>query len=192
ALIGYLTMAPQGVSRTHLCEMLWDVPNDPRGELRWCLSKIRRLLDEPGRRRVETPGDVVRLDLDGCSVDAVEIAAALQAGIQSLPVARLDALSSLFAGDFLDGVDIDRSPLFDGWLIAQRRRFRAGHTAILEHLAERLPRDGEAILGCLEKWLALAPFDRRAHEAMLDALARRNRLREGEEHLEAAARTFES
>jgi DNA-binding SARP family transcriptional activator len=192
ALIGYLTMAPQGVSRTHLCELLWDVPNDPRGELRWCLSKIRRLLDEPGRRRVETPGDVVRLDLDGCSVDAVEIAAALQAGIQSLPVARLDALSSLFAGDFLDGVDIDRSPLFDGWLIAQRRRFRAGHTAILEHLAERLPRDGEAILGCLEKWLTLAPFDRRAHEAMLDALARRNRLREGEEHLEAAARAFES
>ena len=41
-------------------------------------------------------------------------------------------------------------------------------------------------------WLALAPFDRRAHELLLDALARSGRLREGEEHLAATARQFEA
>ena len=30
-------------------QLLWDGPNDPRGELRWCLSKIK-LLDGPDRQ----------------------------------------------------------------------------------------------------------------------------------------------
>ncbi|TAH50653.1 MAG: transcriptional regulator, partial [Betaproteobacteria bacterium] len=47
ALIAYLALAPRAVSRSRLCELLWDVPNDPRGELRWCLSKMRHVLDEP-------------------------------------------------------------------------------------------------------------------------------------------------
>ena len=41
ALIAYLLMAPRPVHRAKLCELFWDVPDDPRGELRWCLSKIR-------------------------------------------------------------------------------------------------------------------------------------------------------
>jgi DNA-binding SARP family transcriptional activator len=65
ALFAYLALAPRPIGRTRLCELLWDVPNDPRGELRWCLSKIRSLLDEPARRRVETRGDTVALDLAG-------------------------------------------------------------------------------------------------------------------------------
>ena len=60
-LLAYLVLAPHPVARSQLCELLWDVPNDPRGELRWCLSKIRGLVDEPGRRRVETHADMVRI-----------------------------------------------------------------------------------------------------------------------------------
>jgi DNA-binding SARP family transcriptional activator len=41
ALLGYLALASRPVTRSQICELLWDVPNDPRGELRWCLSKIR-------------------------------------------------------------------------------------------------------------------------------------------------------
>ena len=41
ALLAYLALAPGSVTRSHLCELLWEVPNDPRGELRWCLSKLR-------------------------------------------------------------------------------------------------------------------------------------------------------
>jgi hypothetical protein len=61
ALIGYLALAPHAVTRSKLCELLWDVPNDPRGELRWCLSKVRGILDEPGRRRVQTRDDTIAL-----------------------------------------------------------------------------------------------------------------------------------
>ena len=80
--------------------------------------------------------------------------------------------------------------LFNGWLTAQRRRFRGCHAALLEHLVSSVP-DDEAF-GYLEKWLQLAPFDRRVHEILLNALARRGRIREGEEHLAATARLFEA
>src|SRR5438105_11244530 len=36
ALLAYLALAPNAATRSQLCELLWDVPNDPRGELRWC------------------------------------------------------------------------------------------------------------------------------------------------------------
>ena len=123
------------LQRSQLCELLWDVPNDPRGELRWCLSKIRGLVDEPGRRRVDTQADTVRLDLTDCFVDAIEIARAAQ-DIETIGSERLRTLATLFAGDFLEGLEIDRSPAFNGWLTAQRRRFRGCHAALLEHLVK--------------------------------------------------------
>ncbi len=190
ALIAYLALAPQPVARTRLCELLWDVPNDPRGELRWCLSKARSVLDQPARRRVNAGGETVCLDLVDCFVDAAEVACAAQDGIETLSAERLRALAALFNGDFLDGLEIDRNPAFDGWLTAQRRRFRGWHTAILEHLVRRVP--GDEAFSYLDKWLALAPFDPRVHEMLLDALARRGGIREGEEHVAAAVRQFES
>src|SRR5262245_62586455 len=73
ALFAYLALSPRAVTRSELCELLWDVPNDPRGALRWCLSKIRRLIDEQGRSRVQTRDDTVQFDLSDCVVDASEI-----------------------------------------------------------------------------------------------------------------------
>ena len=190
ALFAFLALAPRPVTRSQLCELLWDVPNDPRGELRWCLSKVRGILDAGGLRRVQTRGDTISLDLSDCFVDALEVAGATGEGIEMLPAERQRALSALFAGEFLEGLEIDRSPLFDGWLTAQRRRYRARHVALLEHLVKRVP-DNEA-LGYLEKWRELAPFDPNVHELLLGAFARRGQIREGEEHLAATARLFEA
>jgi len=51
ALFAYLVLAPRPVLRSHLCELLWDVANDPRSELRWCLTKLRGVIDDPRHRR---------------------------------------------------------------------------------------------------------------------------------------------
>jgi DNA-binding SARP family transcriptional activator/TolB-like protein len=190
ALLGFLALAPRAVARSRLCELLWDVPDDPRGELRWCLSKIRRLVDDSGRARIETDGDAVRLDLSDCFVDAIEIARAAQAGVATLEVGRLRALCTLFSGEFLSGSEIERSPMFDGWLVAQRRRLRSCQAALLEELVRRDQSD--ALFDHLEKWREISPFDQRVHEALLTALARRGRIGEGEEQLAASARLFES
>ena len=190
ALLAYLSLAPLPVTRSQLCDLLWDAPSDPRGELRWCLSKIRGLVDQPGRPRLQAREDAVRLDLSDCFVDALEVARAASEGIETLPPERQRALAGLFAGDFLEGLEIDRCPVFNGWLTAQRRRLRACHAALLEHLVKRIP-DDEA-LQYLERWLQLAPFDPHVHEVLLTTLARHSRIREGEEHLEATVRLFEA
>ena len=190
ALFAYLVLAPRPVARGLLCELLWDAPNDPRGELRWCLSKIRSFVDGPDRQRVHTREDTIRLDLADCFVDAVEIARASEQGIETLDAERQRMLSRLFAGDLLEGLEIGRSPVFDGWLTAQRRRFRDRHAALLEQLVKRAP--AEEVIGYLEEWLQLAPFDLQVHEILLTALARNGRIREGEEHLAVTARLFEA
>jgi DNA-binding SARP family transcriptional activator len=190
ALFAYLALAPRPVSRSQLCELLWDVPNDPRGELRWCLSKIRSLVDDDDRQRVRAREDTIWLELADCFVDVIEIARATEKGIETLSPTEQRSLAALFDGDFLDGLEIDRSPVFNGWLTAQRRRFRACHAALLEHLAKRVP-DDEAF-GYLDRWLQLAPFDQHVHETLLAALVRRGRIRECEEHLAATVRLFEA
>ncbi|WP_041712523.1 transcriptional regulator [Afipia broomeae] len=190
ALLAYLALAPHAVPRSQLCELLWDVPSDPRGELRWCLSKLRSVVDEPDRPRVVTDGDTVAFDLTDCFVDAVEIAQATQTGLDALPPERLRALSSLCHGEFLEGFEIDRNPAFNTWLTAQRRQFRSRHAALLERLAGS--EAGVEVFGYLEKWLELAPFDLRVHENLLNAFARHGRIREGEDHLSATARLFDA
>jgi hypothetical protein len=52
ALLAYLAMAPRPVTREKLCELFWDVADDPRSELRWCLSKLRPLVDAPTTTRL--------------------------------------------------------------------------------------------------------------------------------------------
>ncbi|TPL10194.1 transcriptional regulator [Mesorhizobium sp. B2-4-14] len=192
ALLAYLALAPHPVGRSRLCELFWDVPNDPRGELRWCLSKLRGVLDAPERRRVSTQGDMVALDLDGCLVDALEISRATAQGIGTLGRERLRALAGLFAGDLLDGLELERSPLFNSWLIAQRRRFNSCHAAVLEQLVETLPPDCDETIGHLDRWVELAPFDGRAHLALLASLHRRGEIGAAEQHLAATEQLFRS
>ena len=188
-LLAYLALAPHPVRRSQLCELLWDIPNDPRGELRWCLSKIRGLINEPGRQRVDARADTIRLDLSDCFVDAIEASHAGWSGDATAP-GDLRALADLFTGDFLDGMEIDRAPAFNAWLSTQRRRFRGLHVAMLEQRLGNAPDDDA--LGLLENLLALAPFDPRVHQRFLNALAQRGQIREAEEHLQATSRLFES
>lgn len=190
ALLAYLALAPHPVTRGQLCELLWDVPDDPRGELRWCLSKLRSVLDAPARKRVQAQGDAVRLDLSDCRVDALAILATAREGFDALSAERLRALAGQFAGDFLEGLEIDRNPGFESWLVAQRRRFRDIRLALLEQLVRRAPETETS--GDLDLWLSIAPFDARPHEILLTALAAQGRIREGEEHLAATLRLFAS
>ncbi len=192
ALLGYLALAPRPVPRSRLCELLWDVPSDPRGELRWCLSKLRRLLDDPGRARVEASHDAVALRLDDCAVDAAEIAAAVAAGIGTIGPERLRALSRLFVGELLEGSEIERSPPFDVWLVAQRRRLHACHAAVLERLALGREEIDDDALAHRAAWVEIAPFDARAQAALLEAMAARGSFGDCRDHLAAAARLFAS
>jgi DNA-binding SARP family transcriptional activator len=190
ALFAYLALAPHPVGRSRLCELLWEIPNDPRGELRWHLSKLRSLLDDPGRQRVMTTDDRVFLDLSDCPVDALGVSTAMQNGTASLDLSRLRALAEQFGGEFMEGLEVDHSPQFESWLAVQRRRFRTWHAAVLEQVAASLPVDSDGALPFLEAWAEVAPFDERAHLALLRALAACGRVDECGKHLAATSHAF--
>jgi TolB-like protein/Tfp pilus assembly protein PilF len=156
--------------------------------LRWCLSKIRGLVDEKGRKRIIADGNTIRLDLSDCIVDALEVTRAPEHGIRKLGVERQQALAARFAGELLEGLEISRSPMFDAWITAERRRFRGIQTVLLENLARALPNEAAYV----DEWLRLSPFDRNAHELLLGALARQGRIAEGEAHLASACKLFEA
>ncbi len=192
ALLAFLALGGASYSRSKLCALLWDVPNDPRGELRWCLSKLRALLDDPDRRRVQTTGHgPVSLDLSDCLADAVEIEQVVKAGAGQATTERLSEVCDLFGGALLEGVEIDGNPEFAGWLIAQRQRHREMNHALVRELVSRLPRSSEETFRRLEQWLVLAPFELDAHAAMLDALLGSGRVRDAEERVAAAIRAFD-
>jgi TolB-like protein len=134
----------------------------------------------------------VALDLNGCPVDAIEVASAAETGLEAIDLDRLRSLSRLFIGDFLEGMEIDRSPNFSVWLMARRRRFATCHAAILEQLATKLPAGCDEASSYLEKWIEVAPFDRRAHSMLLKALVLQGKVGACEQHLAAVARLFES
>ena len=75
-------------------------------------------------------------DLSDCPVDAIEIARAALEGFETVAPERLLRLAAILTGDFLEGLEIERSPAFCGWLTAQRRRFRSCQAGLLEHLDE--------------------------------------------------------
>ncbi|MHB2169078.1 tetratricopeptide repeat protein [Alsobacter sp. R-9] len=190
ALLGYLALARGPVRRGELCEMLWEVPSDPRSELRWCLSKIRALVDEPQRRRLHARDDSVALDLSDCSVDVRSVLPLPTPAEEPLGLDEIRRRLSLFRGELLEGVEIDHSPLFDTWIVAQRRRLGSCRASLLELLAARS--GGEEALEALEMLVRQNPFDLQVQERLMVELVRRGRLREGEQHLEAAVKLFES
>ncbi len=190
AALAFLALSPGPLPRSRLCDLLWDVPNDPRGELRWCLSKLRGLLDDLDRQRVVTRGDLVGLDLSDCRVDAMEIERAVVAGVDRAELAELARLCELAGGDLLDGVDVDGTPELNGWLAAQRNRYRAMRVTMLHALATRAAEPADTFRW-VDVWLQLAPFDRRAHEIMLEALVRSGRHHDADAHLAATQRAFE-
>lgn len=192
ALLAYLAVAPHPVGRSRLCELLGDLPNDPKGELRWCLSKLRTIVDEPDRPRLFAAGDMISLNLNDCTVDVLQVEAAVREGLGTLDVHHLNSLCDLFVGDFLEGLDLNRSPQLDHWVATQRRRYRACHAAILEQLTGMLSQDPVAMRSYAERWVGISPFDTRAHTLLLKTLVECGLPGEGDEHITVTARLFEA
>lgn len=187
ALLSILVIEGRPVSRRWLCELLWDRPNDPRAELRWHLSKLRQIVDEPARPRVLSDDDEIGIDLEGCVVDALEVLAVEQGHPPSLK--RLTELAALFRGPFLGDLELSGAPA-EQWLTAQRRRFVSCRIGVLKQLAAALPADSGDVEPYLEQWLELAPFDVAAHQRLLNHLVSRGRFAEADSHVAAVERLF--
>src|SRR5262250_2021681 len=65
ALLAYLAVVQRPQRRERLCEIFWEIPDDPRGALRWSLSRIRQIVDTESESCVRADRNLVGLDPDG-------------------------------------------------------------------------------------------------------------------------------
>lgn len=189
-LLAVLALAKEPVSRSRLSDLLWNGPNDPRGELRWCVSRLRAVVDDEVKRVVAPAPSLLALRLDTCSVDAAEAEALSLEPIDAVPTPVLERVAASMAGEFLEGLLVDGAEL-SSWLTAARQRLRAKRLTMLEALVHRAPPGTEEHMGRLAAWLQAAPFNVRAHQAMIAALVEGGWSDEAEAHVAGAIRAFE-
>lgn len=172
ALLAYLALAGRPVRRDFLCGLLWELPDDPRGALRWSLTKLRALLDEPDAQRLTADREAVLIDAVDLAADwSLLRHAADQA--DSLPIADLRALARA-RGEFLEGLDLPRCDQFQAWLLAMREDTRRWQCTVAAALARRSD-DAEEALAAARNWVELAPFDPDARVVLDNLLDRTGR-----------------
>src|SRR5215510_7589915 len=83
-LLAYLILSGRRHRRERLCDLFWDLPDDPRASLRWSLSRLRSLVEESGDERIVADREYVFFDPKGANVDLFEIRRELAGGANSL------------------------------------------------------------------------------------------------------------
>jgi DNA-binding SARP family transcriptional activator/TolB-like protein len=191
-LLAYLAMAEQPVSREKLCELFWDVADDPKGELRWCLSKLRPLLDTAETVRLIADREKVRIDSSTLEIDGLTLARRAQATLSNGKPEDLRSLRSLFRGEFLEGLSLDRALPIDNWLAGQRHRFDRLQQRVLERLSDVLPPESDDRLEVLRERIDAGPFDEATQTELIRTLLRRGLHAEAEHQIDAASARFQT
>jgi DNA-binding SARP family transcriptional activator len=189
ALLAWLVLNPRPHRRDRLCDLLWDVADDPRGALRWSLSKLRPLVDQ-GRPRILADRHTVTFDPGGADIDIVAARAVLARGIEGASTADLLAAVGLYRGEFLEGLDLPDFQTFQAWCVAEREQCRGERATLLRALADRLEDTPHEALAVARDLVAVDPTDVHCHVRLIRLLAGCGRRLEAERQYEAAERLF--
>ncbi len=190
ALLAYLAMAPRPVTREKLCELFWDVADDPKSELRWCLSKLRPLVDRPAAPRIVANRKQVSIETGSLDIDALSVARHAQRTMADASPSELRSLLALFRGDFLEGLSVDGAPSFENWLAGQRHRFGQLRQQLLERLSSVLPPESDDRIEVLRECIDVAPFDEAVHIELVRTLLRRGLHAEAQRQIDASLTRF--
>lgn len=190
ALLAYLATTDREHRRDRLCSLLWDVVDDPRGALRWCLSKLRRVVDDKGVKRLITTRESVRLDTRTVHVDVLSLHATVTRGLKSASDQELLAIAEGGHGEFLEGLELPDFHEFQAWNMAQRSRAREDLRAVLFELVERLGHQPEEALHHARALVHVDPLSEEARASLLRLLVRLGRHDEAAAHYQAGIRLY--
>jgi DNA-binding SARP family transcriptional activator len=188
ALLAYLALTRCPHRREQLCEMFWDIPDDPRGALRWSLSKIRPLVDEPALPRLLADRQSVELRTEALAIDF--FSAELCADAKAPPVDELARAASSFRGPLLADLELPENSGFHSWLLGLREDARKVQTTILRSLVERLAATPQEALPYAREAVRVDPFDETAWALLIDILASAGRSGEIRQQYEAGLRSL--
>ncbi|MGH7002708.1 MAG: hypothetical protein ACREIP_02050 [Alphaproteobacteria bacterium] len=189
ALLAYLALTGKPQRRDRLCQVFWDVPDDPRGALRWSLSKLRPLVDEPAQTRIVAERESVALDTSGLEIDVLSARRRMAPGAETaLAPEALADVAALFRGAFLEGLELPNCPEFEAWRVAEREEARALQCRVLRALLTRFAAKPAEALPHARALAAADPDAVEPHLALLRVLAAAGRNREAEDQFAASSR----
>jgi DNA-binding SARP family transcriptional activator len=175
ALLAYLALNRRSFRREHLCELLWEIPDDPRGSLRWSLSKLRQLVDDEGCRRLVADRVGVRLDATDLDIDVASLRGLSDETLERGPLASLEEAATRFGGEPLAGLDLPNFHDYSTWLAGERELAARAQLRLLRALLRRLEGDPERALPHAFACVRIEPYDEQARAkliALLVALGR--------------------
>jgi predicted ATPase/DNA-binding SARP family transcriptional activator len=188
ALLAYLIANGKAHRRDRLTELLWDVADDPRSGLRWCLTKIRPLVDSPHQSRLVADREVVEFRAENAYVDLYAVRDAVRNGAAAISLPDLLKLSALFRGTFLEGLDLPDYDSFQAWLVAAREDALQQHVSILRAIVNQLsdkPADAVAHARLL---LEVDPLDENTRSQLTAFLVKLGRNSEARQVVETGRR----
>jgi DNA-binding SARP family transcriptional activator len=191
ALLAYLSVAGRPMTRSHLCELFWEESDDPRGGLRWSLSRLRRAVNTEEVEPLFADRSRVCLNSEKLSVDFLEMRRLLKRP-QDAPQEALERIAILGRNTFLEGLDLPDLHGVQSWLIAMRSEARELYRAALVELLERLQDNPEQ---AIPHALALTESDPRKeawHCLLVDLLLKVGRTTEAEARFQAGMRELEA
>jgi len=181
ALLAYLSLNPRRFRRDFLCELLWEIPDDPRGSLRWSLSKLRKLVDDPDRQRVIADRTFVEIDTTGIHIDSEALRTLATGGVGKASLESLEAAAERYRGNFLEGLDLPNFHDFHAWCIAEREQVARDQAAVLRELVDRLADDPERALPHARALVAVLPYDESPRAGLIRILVALDRNDEAEQ-----------
>ncbi|MDH3849221.1 MAG: AAA family ATPase, partial [Gammaproteobacteria bacterium] len=188
ALLAYLSLNPRQFRREHLCELLWEIPDDPRGSLRWSLSKLRRLVDDDDQSRIIADRTNVGVDTNDVSIDVTELRALVGNGVAEAPLEELEAAAMRFRGNFLEGLEFPNFHDFHAWCVAEREQSLRDRVALLSALVARLENNPERALPHARALVGLSPYDEDHRALLIRLLNAANQTAEAEEQFQLGLR----
>ncbi|HEY0940268.1 MAG TPA: AAA family ATPase [Steroidobacter sp.] len=191
ALLAYLALNRRPFRREHLCALLWEIPDDPRGSLRWSLSKLRRLVDDAAQVRIVADRSTVAFDPAGAAIDIDALAAVAEGDLDRCPLETLEAAAGLYLGTPLEGLDLPDLPDYDAWRHAECDAVRRSQVRLLTALVRRQADDPERALPHARTLVRLDPHDERARAALVRLLIALGRDDQAEQQFKLGMRMLQ-
>ena len=163
ALLAFLAATGRPHRRERLCELFWDLPDDPKAALRWSLSKLRKVVDSPEQPRIVADRERVHFDLGTVDMDIRDIQARLRRQERPLSVSDLEEMAPQLTRVLLDGLDGAGDETFESWLIAEREDARIVHIEVLRQLASHPDTAPASAEKWLRRWREADPAGAQAH-----------------------------
>lgn len=191
ALLAWLSLHDRRFRREQLCELLWEIPDDPRASLRWSLSKLRRLVDDGNRERVLADRESVGIDTADLSIDVRELRVLAAGDVTRVPGDALEAAVARFRGHFLEGLEFSAFHDFHSWCVAEREQVLRDQATLLGELVARLDATPERAVPFARALVGLTPYDESARARLIRLLHAARQPKEAEEQFHLGLRMLQ-